>query len=211
MNRHRDTCRSLSHDMMAPINALERPSSLLKPAQQFLAAHSTTIHLSWCVDKKYFQSTCSPPADSFPYSGGCRWNCERHFAIPIWREMNGLSNESLELPDSSFRQLITLAVNNVIRYYTCMIASFNESDTESLAGGTRVKRFANIEAVARRKLRQLEIAASLDDLRVPPGNRLEGLKGNRAGQHSIRINDQFRVCFRWRGDSAFDVEITDYH
>jgi proteic killer suppression protein len=92
-----------------------------------------------------------------------------------------------------------------------MIASFNESDTESLAGGTRVKRFANIEAVARRKLRQLEIAASLDDLRVPPGNRLEGLKGNRAGQHSIRINDQFRVCFRWRGDSAFDVEITDYH
>ena len=57
----------------------------------------------------------------------------------------------------------------------------------------------------------LEIAASLDDLRVPPGNRLEALKGDRAGQHSIRINDQFRVCFRWRGDSAFDVEITDYH
>jgi proteic killer suppression protein len=92
-----------------------------------------------------------------------------------------------------------------------MIASFNDSDTESLAAGTRVKRFANIEVIARRKLRQLEIATSLEDLRVPPGNRLEGLKGNRAGQHSIRINDQFRVCFRWRGDSAFDVEITDYH
>jgi proteic killer suppression protein len=92
-----------------------------------------------------------------------------------------------------------------------MIASFKDPNTESLAGGTRVKRFANIEAVARRKLRQLEIAACLEDLRVPPGNRLEGLKGDRSGQHSIRINDQFRVCFRWRGDSAFDVEITDYH
>jgi len=91
-----------------------------------------------------------------------------------------------------------------------MIVSFNDSDTESLAGGTRVKRLAKIEVVARRKLRQLEIATSLEDLRIPPGNRLEGLKGDRAGQHSIRINDRFRVCFRWRGDSAFDVEITDY-
>jgi proteic killer suppression protein len=98
-----------------------------------------------------------------------------------------------------------------MRYYHDIIASFNDSDTERLAGGTRVKRFTNIEVVARRKLRQLEIAASLEDLRVSPGNRLEGLKGDRAGQHSIRINDQFRVCFRWRGDSTFDVEITDYH
>ena len=122
-----------------------------------------------------------------------------------------LSHESLELPDPSYGRLLTLDGNNAIHYHNRMIASFKDSDTESLAGGTRVKRFANIEAVARRKLRQLEIAASLDDLRVPPGNRLEALKGDRAGQHSIRINDQFRVCFRWRGDSAFDVEITDYH
>jgi len=74
-----------------------------------------------------------------------------------------------------------------------------------------VKRFANIAAVARRKLRQLEIAERLDDLRVPPGNRLEALKGDRAGQHSIRVNEQFRVCFRWAGSGAEDVEIVDYH
>lgn len=74
-----------------------------------------------------------------------------------------------------------------------------------------VKRFANIAAVARRKLRQLEIAERLDDLRVPPGNRLEALKGDRAGQHSIRVNEQFRVCFRWAGTGAEDVEIVDYH
>jgi proteic killer suppression protein len=92
-----------------------------------------------------------------------------------------------------------------------MIASFRDEDTAALSEGRRVRRFANFEAVARRKLRQLDIAASLDDLRVPPGNRLEALKGDREGQYSIRINDQYRVCFRWRADSAFDVEITDYH
>ena len=65
--------------------------------------------------------------------------------------------------------------------------------------------------MARRKLRQLEIAARLADLRVPPGNRLEALKGNRAAQHSIRINDQFRLCFRWNDAGAEGVEIVDYH
>ena len=69
----------------------------------------------------------------------------------------------------------------------------------------------NIEAVARRKLRQLEIAGRLEDLRVPPGNRLEPLRGDRTGQHSIRINDQWRVCFRWTQSGAADVEIVDYH
>jgi proteic killer suppression protein len=92
-----------------------------------------------------------------------------------------------------------------------MIVSFRDSDTEKLAGGRRVTRFQSIEAVARRKLRQLEIAGRLDDLRVPPGNRLETLKGDRAGQHSIRINDQYRVCFRWTVGGAEDVEIVDYH
>ena len=92
-----------------------------------------------------------------------------------------------------------------------MIGSIRDSETASLAAGTRVRRFANIEAVARRKLRQLEVASCLEDLRIPPGNRLEALRGDRAGQHSIRINDQFRLCFRWLGDSAYDVEITDCH
>ncbi len=92
-----------------------------------------------------------------------------------------------------------------------MIRSFKCPDTESLARGIRVKRFVNIEAVARRKLRQLEIAARLDDLKVPPGNRLEALKGRRSGQFSIRINDQWRVCFRWTVAGADDVEIIDYH
>jgi len=92
-----------------------------------------------------------------------------------------------------------------------MIVSFKDGDTEQLAGGRRVKRFQSIEAVARRKLRQLEIAGRLDDLRVPPGSRLEQLRGDRAGQHSIRINDQYRVCFRWTSGGAEDVEIVDYH
>jgi proteic killer suppression protein len=69
----------------------------------------------------------------------------------------------------------------------------------------------NIAAVARRKLRQLEIAGRLEDLKVPPGNRLEALKGKRSGQYSIRINDQWRVCFRWANVGADDVEIVDYH
>jgi toxin HigB-1 len=92
-----------------------------------------------------------------------------------------------------------------------MIVSFKDADTEALAGGWRVKRFVNIQSVARRKLRQLQIANRLDDLRVPPGNRLEALRGERAGQHSIRVNDQYRVCFRWTMAGAEDVEIVDYH
>lgn len=92
-----------------------------------------------------------------------------------------------------------------------MIVSFKSADTEALASGRRVKRFANIESVARRKLRQLQIATRLVDLRIPPGNRLEALKGDRSGQHSIRVNEQFRVCFRWTVAGAEDVEITDYH
>jgi proteic killer suppression protein len=92
-----------------------------------------------------------------------------------------------------------------------MIVSFKSADTEALANGRRVKRFANIESVARRKLRQLQIAVQLQDLRVPPDNRLELLKGDRAGQYSIRVNDQFRVCFHWTTAGAEDVEIIDYH
>lgn len=92
-----------------------------------------------------------------------------------------------------------------------MIRSFKCSETVALAKGIRVRRFSNIASVARRKLRQLEIAGSLEDLRIPPGNRLEPLKGDRAGQYSVRINRQWRVCFRWAEAGAEDVEIVDYH
>jgi toxin HigB-1 len=92
-----------------------------------------------------------------------------------------------------------------------MIVSFKDPDALRLASGQRVRRFVSIEAVVRRKLRQLEIAGRLEDLRVPPGNRLEALKGARDGQHSIRVNDQYRVCFRWTAAGPEDVEIVDYH
>ncbi len=92
-----------------------------------------------------------------------------------------------------------------------MIRSFRCSDTEALAKGSGVRRFASIAAVARRKLRQLDIAGRLDDLKIPPGNRLEALQGDRAGCFSIRINDRWRLCFRWTDTGAEEVEIVDYH
>ncbi len=92
-----------------------------------------------------------------------------------------------------------------------MIRSFRCRDTEQIALGYRVERFVNIERAARRKLRQLEIAGKLNDLRVPPGNQLEALKGDRAGQFSIRINRQWRICFTWIDGAAENVEIVDYH
>ena len=91
------------------------------------------------------------------------------------------------------------------------IRSFKCSETESLLNRIRVKRFANIESAARRKLMQLDAAATLDFLRVPPGNRLQALAADRIGQHSIRINDQFRLCFVWTPQGPQCVEIVDYH
>ena len=92
-----------------------------------------------------------------------------------------------------------------------MIKSFRCKDTQRLAGGYRVRRFLAFERIAQRKLAQLDAAATLDFLRVPPGNRLEALRGDRQGQYSIRINAQWRLCFRYEGGNAFDVEIVDYH
>ena len=92
-----------------------------------------------------------------------------------------------------------------------MIRSFKCKDTEALFDDRFVRRFQGIERAARRKLEVLEAAERLEDLRVPPGNRLEVLHGERKGQHSIRINDQYRICFVWSEDGAADVEIVDYH
>lgn len=93
-----------------------------------------------------------------------------------------------------------------------MIASFRDRETETIWAGRRSRRLpGDIQDVALRKLRLLNNARTIDDLRVPPGNRLEPLKGGRAGQHSIRINDQWRICFVWRDGHADDVEIVDYH
>lgn len=92
-----------------------------------------------------------------------------------------------------------------------MIRSFRCPHTEDLFNDRVVARFRAIERVARRMLEMLAAAERLDDLKVPPGNRLEALKGKRSGQFSIRINDQWRICFAWTGKDAADVEIVDYH
>lgn len=92
-----------------------------------------------------------------------------------------------------------------------MIKSFRCKDTQALFETGKTRRFSAIKAAAERKLIVLQAAAELDDLKSPPGNRLEALNGDREGQHSIRINRQWRVCFRWTDDGPEDVEIVDYH
>ena len=91
------------------------------------------------------------------------------------------------------------------------IKSFKCAETELLFSGARVRRFVNIEAVAMRKLAMLNRAGRINDVRVPPGNRVEALKGDRTGQHSIRVNDQYRICFVWTASGPSNVEIVDYH
>ena len=92
-----------------------------------------------------------------------------------------------------------------------MIQSFACAETEAIFHSKPVRRFKNLEQVARRKLLTLHAVIELDNLRIPPGNRLEALKGNRKGQHSMRINDQWRLCFIWQNSGAYNVEIVDYH
>ena len=92
-----------------------------------------------------------------------------------------------------------------------MIRSYRDKDTERFAGGESVRRFQSFARVAYRKIKYLMAAGALEDLRVPPGNHLEALSGDREGQHSIRINDQWRICFVWNDGGAEAVEIVDYH
>ena len=122
-----------------------------------------------------------------------------------WRSTLALASVALIL------QTTNLDPNRRSRYNTQMIQSFVCGDTERLFKRLRVPRFATIESVARRKLDQLNAAEALSFLRVPPGNRLKALKGDRAGQYSIRVNDQFRLCFVWAAHGPENVELVDYH
>ena len=108
--------------------------------------------------------------------------------------------------------MITLGGITVKRYAHRMIQSFRDRDTERLFRRERVKRFGpDVQRRGLRKLRMLDAATVLADLRIPPANRLEKLRGDRAGQHSIRVNQQWRVCFVWRAGNAYEVEIVAYH
>lgn len=99
-----------------------------------------------------------------------------------------------------------------MRYYWCVIKTFKCPETQTIFEGHYSPRLPQgIQRVAKRKLDYVHAASQVNDLRIPPGNRLEALKGNRKGQHSIRINDQWRICLVWRDDNAYQVEIVDYH
>jgi len=107
---------------------------------------------------------------------------------------------------------MALDVNNVWSYYQTMIISFGDKETAAVFAGHTVRRLPqDMQQTARRKLKQLDAARVLDDLRIPPGNRLEALKGDRKGEWSIRINDQWRICFRWDEGNVDNVQIVDYH
>jgi proteic killer suppression protein len=107
---------------------------------------------------------------------------------------------------------VRLPDDNASRYDWRVIRSFRDRETERLFDRQRIRKLgADVQRIALRKLRQLDAAVALADLRVPPGNQLEKLRGDRQGQHSIRVNDQWRICFRWVGGDAHDVEIVDYH
>lgn len=109
--------------------------------------------------------------------------------------------------------IITLDINNALRYYfNKMIKSYTSKETKKIFEGIQSHKMPpEIQRTARRKLFMLDAADELKDLKVPPANRLEKLKGNRESQYSIRINDQWRICFTWTNGNAFDVEIVDYH
>ena len=111
------------------------------------------------------------------------------------------------------RDVVTDCDINAVRYYpVVVIRSFSDSKTASVFNRVRVSKWSkDTQRQALRKLLLIDAAENIDDLRIPPGNRLERLKGNRKGQYSIRINDQWRICFKWSSGHASEVEIVDYH
>lgn len=122
------------------------------------------------------------------------------------------SQDARERPPAVGERPWRVASYNVWRYSPCVIRNLADKETEKVWNGTGSRRLpADIQPVARRKLRMLNNAVSLKDLRIPSANRLQALKGGREGQHSIRINDPWRICFRWSDGDAHDVEIVDYH
>lgn len=109
-------------------------------------------------------------------------------------------------------ELLTLSANNALRYHDPVIKSYRDKEARRIAEGRFSRRLPRaIQRRAKMRLDRIAAASELDDLRLPPSHRLEALSGDRAGQHSIRINDQWRICFTWRDGNAFDVEIVDYH
>lgn len=109
------------------------------------------------------------------------------------------------------REGLTGNVKRVACYDKSVIRSYADEETRHLFLTGRSKKFGSVARMATRRIQAIDYATSLEDLRFPPGNHLEKLRGDRAGQYSIRVNDQYRVCFRWEGKDAWDVEIADYH
>ena|SRR5690349_25132319 len=118
------------------------------------------------------------------------------------------SNAKLQLPAA--RDLL-LAVERAALYHRNLIRSFADKETQRLFETGRSRKFSTLSRTAIRKLAQLDLVEKLEDLRAPPGNHLEALAADRKGQYSVRINDQFRICFRWDADGAHDVGVVDYH
>lgn len=116
-----------------------------------------------------------------------------------------------ETPWGPISPSITFDIKRLALKDSKLIRSYRSRNAERLYRRQTVRRFGAIERVARRKLRELNAATSLQDLAITPGNRLEALRGDRKGQYSIRINNQWRICFVWRDDDAYEVEIVDYH
>jgi proteic killer suppression protein len=141
-----------------------------------------------------------------------------HFSAKhqIWRlpmiPTHGRDAATLAFRHFSPSPTLTVDVINVLRYISYMIASFRSKETQKVFEREFSRKLPQaIQKTAMRKLWQLDAAVSINDLRIPPNNHLEALKGNRKGQHSIRINKQYRICFKWKQHNAHDVEIVDYH